>query len=198
MFAIAIKYALAEEATLNSREQKKEKDSGHADQPSSSKGHDKKRKANCSVTTVEWPQRNKEYWPRPSEFKGFLDHICIFHPQGKYKTWNYDRHQGFTDEVLKMAKGADQGKKLKEPKGDILKAHKEVNYIYGGPDSYESRRKQKLTAQEVMAISPAIPEYLKWSEVPITFDRIDHPDFVPKPTWYPLIVCPIIMDVKLN
>jgi hypothetical protein len=41
MFAIANKYAIAEEATLDTREQKKEKDSGHTDQPSSSKGHDK-------------------------------------------------------------------------------------------------------------------------------------------------------------
>jgi hypothetical protein len=28
--------------------------------------------------------------------------------------------------------------------------------------------------------SPATPEYLKWSEVPITFNRNDHPDFIPK------------------
>jgi hypothetical protein len=32
-----------------------------------------------------------------------------------------------------------------------------------------------------MVVSPANPEYFKWSEVPITFDRSDHPDFVPKP-----------------
>jgi hypothetical protein len=25
------------------------------------------------------------------------------------------------------------------------------------------------------------PEYLKWSEVPISFDRSDYPAFVPKP-----------------
>jgi hypothetical protein len=31
MFTIANKYTLAEEATLNTREQKKEKDSGHSD-----------------------------------------------------------------------------------------------------------------------------------------------------------------------
>jgi hypothetical protein len=42
-------------------------------------------------------------------------------------------------------------------------------------------RKQKLTAREVMVVSPATPKYLKWSEVPITFDRNDHPYFVPKP-----------------
>jgi hypothetical protein len=41
-----------------------------------------------------------------------------------------------------------------------------------------------------MAVSPATPMYLKCSEVPITFNRSDHPDFVPKPGWYPLIVAP--------
>jgi hypothetical protein len=66
-------------------------------------------------------------------------------------------------------------------KGDFLEAHKEVNYIYGGPDSFESRQKQKLTAREVIAVSPATTEYHKWSEVPITFDYSDHPDFVPNP-----------------
>jgi hypothetical protein len=40
MFSIANRYALAEEATHNTREQN---ESGHPDQPSSSKGHDKKR-----------------------------------------------------------------------------------------------------------------------------------------------------------
>jgi hypothetical protein len=109
-----------------------------------------------------------------------------------------DRLQGYVDEVLKGAKGADQEKKPKEPKGNFLEAHKEVNYIYGGPDLYASRRKQKLTAQEVMAVKPATPEYLRWSKVPITFDHSDPLDFVPKPGRYPLIVSPIVMDVKLN
>jgi hypothetical protein len=49
-----------------------------------------------------------------------------------------------------------------------------------------------------MAFSPATSEYLKWFEVPSTFNYSDHPDFVPKLGWYPLIVCPIIKDVKLN
>jgi hypothetical protein len=55
MFAITNRYALAEEVTLDTRKQKKEKDSGHADQPSSSKGHDRKRKADHSINVVEWP-----------------------------------------------------------------------------------------------------------------------------------------------
>jgi hypothetical protein len=49
-----------------------------------------------------------------------------------------------------------------------------------------------------MVVSLAAPDYLKWFEVPITFDCSDHWDFVPKLGWYPLIISPIIKDVKLN
>jgi hypothetical protein len=74
-------------------------------------------------------------------------------PKEKHKTQHYDRLQGFVDKVLKSAKKADQDKKPKEPKGDFPKSHKETNYIYGGPNSYESRRKHNLTTQEFMAVS---------------------------------------------
>jgi hypothetical protein len=147
---------------------------------------------------VEWPRHNKEYRPRLGEFDGFLDRICIFHPQGKHKTWDCDRLHGFVDEVLKVAKWDDQEKKPEEPKCDFPEANKEVSYINGGPNSYESRRKQKLIAREVMAVSPTTPEYIKWSEVPITFDHSNHPYFVPKLGRYPLIVSPIIRVVRLN
>jgi hypothetical protein len=80
MFAITKKYAMAEEVTLEAKEQKKEKDSGHMDQPSSSKGHDKNRKTDCSINTVERSRYNKEYRPKPGEFEGFLDRICNFNP----------------------------------------------------------------------------------------------------------------------
>jgi hypothetical protein len=80
-----------------------------------------------------------------------------FPPKGKHKTRDYNQLQGFVDVVLKIAKVADQEKKPEEPKGDFLEAHKEVNYIYGGLESYESRKKQKLTTQEAMAVSPATP-----------------------------------------
>jgi hypothetical protein len=93
---------------------------------------------------------------------------------------------------------ANQEKKPKDPNGDFPEAHKEVNYIFGGLDSYEPKRMQKLIAQEVVAVIPATPEYLRWSEVPITFDRSDYPNFIPKSGRYPLVVCPIVKDVKLN
>jgi hypothetical protein len=49
-----------------------------------------------------------------------------------------------------------------------------------------------------MVVSPTTPKYLKWSKVPITIYRSNHPGFVPKPGRYPLIISPIIKDVKLN
>jgi hypothetical protein len=52
MLDIANKFALAEEVTLDTREQK---ESGHTNQHSSSKGHDKKRKEVCSINVVERP-----------------------------------------------------------------------------------------------------------------------------------------------
>jgi hypothetical protein len=79
MFSITNRYVLAKEATLDTREQKKK--SGHPDQPSSSKGHNNKRKSDRSVNTVERPCRHKEYRPRSGEFEGFLDRICLFHPR---------------------------------------------------------------------------------------------------------------------
>jgi hypothetical protein len=82
--------------------------------------------------------------------------------------------------------------------GDFPEVHKEVNFIFGGPDSYEPKRKQKLTPREVLAVGPTTSEYLRWSEVPITFNCGNHPDFTTKRRWYPLVVCPIVKDVKLN
>jgi hypothetical protein len=101
------------------------------DQPSSSKGHDKKRKVDRSMNNVERPHCNKEYQPRLGEFEGFMDLTCIFHPQEKHKIRDCDQLQCFTNEVLKTVKKANQEKKPEEPKGESLEAHKEVNYIYG-------------------------------------------------------------------
>src|SRR6266540_926527 len=70
--------------------------------------------------------------------------------------------------------------------------------IYGGSAAYESKRKQKLTAREINAVMPVTPKYLKWLEAPIIFDRSDHPDNIPYPGCYPLVLDPIVQTVKLK
>jgi hypothetical protein len=50
----------------------------------------------------------------------------------------------------------------------------------------------------VYAAEPATPAFLRWSRSPITFDRSDHPDIVPHPGRYPLVVDPIIDKKRLS
>jgi hypothetical protein len=47
-------------------------------------------------------------------------------------------------------------------------------------------------------VKVAAPVYLDWSDKPITFDQADHPDHVPSPGKYPLVVDPVIGDVRLT
>jgi hypothetical protein len=39
-------------------------------------------------------------------------------------------------------------------------------------------------------VKVAAPVYLDWSDKPITFDKGDHPDYVPSPGRYPLSSTP--------
>jgi hypothetical protein len=42
-----------------------------------------------------------------------------------------------------------------------------------------------------------IPIYLGWSDRAITFDRDDHPDYIPNPESYSFVVDPIISNTRL-
>jgi hypothetical protein len=44
----------------------------------------------------------------------------------------------------------------------------------------------------------AVPVYLDWSDKPITFDQGDHPDRVSSPGKYPLVVDPVIGNIRLT
>jgi hypothetical protein len=70
--------------------------------------------------------------------------------------------------------------------------------IYGGQAVNASTRHRKQERQEVCLVKVAVPVYLDWSDKPITFDRGDHPDFVPSPGRYPLVIDPIIGNVRLS
>jgi hypothetical protein len=70
--------------------------------------------------------------------------------------------------------------------------------IFGVPAAYDSRCRRKLECLEVYAAEPAMPSFLDWSRSAITFDRDDHPDRVPQPGQYPLVVDPIIGNTRLT
>jgi hypothetical protein len=70
--------------------------------------------------------------------------------------------------------------------------------IYGGPVANASARHHKQERREVCSVKVAAPVYLDWSDKPITFDQGDHPDRVPSPGKYPLVVDPVIGNVRLT
>ncbi len=51
-----------------------------------------------------------------------------------------------------------------------------------------SARHSKQERREVCSVKVAAPVYLDWSDKPITFDQGDHPDCVPSPGKYPLVI----------
>nr|ABF93727.1 retrotransposon protein, putative, Ty3-gypsy subclass [Oryza sativa Japonica Group] len=59
-------------------------------------------------------------------------------------------------------------------------------------------RYKKLTEREINAVQPNTPQYLRWSEIAIKFDRSDHPDRVVHPGRYPLVLDPVVRNVKLR
>jgi hypothetical protein len=70
--------------------------------------------------------------------------------------------------------------------------------IYGGQVANASARHRKQECREVCSVKVAAPVYLDWSDKPITFDQGDHPDRVPSPGKYPLVVDPVIGNIRLT
>jgi hypothetical protein len=70
--------------------------------------------------------------------------------------------------------------------------------IYGGPVVNASARHRKQERREVCSVKVVAPVYLDWSDKPITFDQGDHPDRVPSPGKYPLVVDPIVGNIRLT
>jgi hypothetical protein len=94
-------------------------------------------------------------------------------------------------------KGQDNDKK----EGDKVEEFPEVHdcfMIYGGQVVNASARHRRQERREVCSVKVAAPVYLDWSDKPITFDQGDHPDCVPSPGKYLLIVDPVIGNVRLT
>jgi hypothetical protein len=95
--------------------------------------------------------------------------------------------------------GKDQGNNNKG--GDKEEEFPEVHncfMIYGGQVVNTSARHRKQERREVCSVKVATLVYLNWSDKPITFDQDDHPDYIPNPGRYPLIVDPVIGNTRLS
>ena len=102
---------------------------------------------------------------------------------------------GFKKDDLKKEKSSDKGDN-KDAEG--FPAIHDCYMIYGGPSTQLTARQRKREHREVFAARMAVPQYLNWSNTPITFDRDDHLDKVVAPGVYPLVVDPIIVNARLS
>jgi hypothetical protein len=72
-------------------------------------------------------------------------------------------------------------------------------YIIFGVDTVNlSSRQCKHERREVFLVEVATPFYLDWSDHDITFDQVDHLDYIPNHERYPLIVNPTIGNTRLT
>jgi hypothetical protein len=72
----------------------------------------------------------------------------------------------------------------------------EVNVIFGGHGSQESKRQQKVNDRQILVATVGPPAPYRWSEHPITFTRADQWLNFNHPGKYPLLVDPVIRESR--
>jgi hypothetical protein len=73
-----------------------------------------------------------------------------------------------------------------------------VFLIFVGPTVDMSNSQRKREWHEVLTAEKAPPSFLDWSEDAITFSREDHPNRIPNPGQYPLVVDPVIGNARFS
>jgi hypothetical protein len=94
-------------------------------------------------------------------------------------------------------RGHDNDKKEGNKAEEFPEVH-DCFMIYGGQVANALARHRKQEHREVCSVKVAAPVYLDWSDKPITFDQGDHPDRVPSLGKYPLLVDPVISNIRLT
>jgi hypothetical protein len=146
--------------------------------------------------------RNPRKTPRGANmFDKMLKESCPYHRGPvKHTLEECDMLRRYFNKAGPSAKGGkDQGNNKKG--GNKEEEFSEVHncfMIYGGQVANASARHRKQEHREVCSVKVATPVYLDWSDKPITFDQGDHPDCVPSPGRYPLVVDPIIGNARLS
>ena len=110
------------------------------------------------------------------------------------KSKKYDKKDSKDDEDdddMSISSDDDVSAKKKKP---YPKVKESLVCFVGTP----SAKADKVEMHELNATMPDIPQYLNWSEATITWDRSDHPDHVPHPGKYALVVDSIVDNFRLT
>jgi hypothetical protein len=84
--------------------------------------------------------------------------------------------------------------------GDVggFPAVENVFHIFGGPTVDMANSQSKRERHEVLAAEKAPPSFLDWSEDAVTFSHEDHLNRIPNPGQYPLVVDPVIVNMRFS
>jgi hypothetical protein len=210
---ITTKFASGQEA-VEAIFQKDKQPQGHQpeDGPEASaqrgtkKKNKKKSQAKCDATDVDLVAAAEYKNPRKPPgganlFDKMLKEPCPYH-QGPIKHTLEEcimlrRHFHKAGLPAKGGRAHNNDKKEDHKAEEFPEVH-DCCMIYSGQVANASARHYKQERQEVCSVKVAAPVYLDWSDKSITFDHGDHPDRVPSPGKYPLVVDPVIGNVRLT
>jgi hypothetical protein len=82
--------------------------------------------------------------------------------------------------------------------GAFPRIDREVNVIFGGHGSQESKRQQKLNNRQILVATTGPPAPYRWSEHPITFTQADQWLNFDHPGKLPLLVDPVIRESRVK
>jgi hypothetical protein len=134
-------------------------------------GPNRKRKPDNTVAAIQRPAKDNS----KKTFGGFKDLLkekCPWHLEGNHTTEQcYQLRRALKDSPDPWPPHDKKGKKkADEGNNDFQEPDKTVNVLFG---RLPTKRSQKATRREVLNIESAILTPLRWSEVRITFSRVD-------------------------
>jgi hypothetical protein len=205
---IATKFASGQEAVKAIFQKDKQPLRGQkedAPEASAQRGKKKKAQAKCNAVDTDLVTAAEHRNPRKPPggavaFDKMLKESCPYHRGPvKHTLEECDMLRRYFNKAGPSAEGGkDQGNNKGGDKEEEFPEVHNCFMIYGGQVPNASARHRKQERREVCSVRVAAPVYLDWSDKPITFDQGDHPDFMPSPGRYPLIVDPIIGNVRLS
>jgi hypothetical protein len=150
----------------------------------------------AEALAVDPARRGPRPGPRgPGVFDDMLKQPCPYHKTLVNHTLEQcDMLKKFYGRAA--AKNAEAKKDRRDGDAGGFPAVENVFLIFGGPTVNMSTLQRKRERHEVLATEKVPPSFLDWSEDTITFSREDHPNRIPNPGQYPLVVDPIIGNVR--